>query len=257
MISPEEEANYDIFRDCLSNLVMRKLAVPERSPRKKRGPKGRKAPDAPVEHVRETRQETEIADDLGDFIDYLASEIFPSLPLDLRTLSYSSIKADSALSTKYSDPFPQSTIDSILNPLPPSVTDSLISYGFLDDHPSSLSQLLAPIFIAYIEASAAAPPVWSSTRASACEICDRDWIPLTYHHLIPRSTHERVMKRGWHKEWELEKVAWLCRACHSFVHRAVGNEELAREFYSVEKLLGREDVKGFAGWVRRVRWKSR
>ena len=52
-------------------------------------------------------------------------------------------------------------------------------------------------------------------------------------------------------------MAWLCRACHSFVHRVAGNEELAREWDSVEKLAEREDVRAFVGWVGRVRWKSR
>lgn len=49
----------------------------------------------------------------------------------------------------------------------------------------------------------------------------------------------------------------LCRACHSFVHRVASAEELAKEFYTVEALMEREDVKGFAGWVGGVRWKSR
>jgi hypothetical protein len=42
------------------------------------------------------------------------------------------------------------------------------------------------------------------------------------------------MKRGWHTEEKLNSVAWLCRACHSFVHRLVGNEELAKNYYTVE-----------------------
>jgi len=35
------------------------------------------------------------------------------------------------------------------------------------------------------------------------------------------------------------------------------NEELAREWWSVERLLGREDVRRWAGWVGGVRWKAR
>jgi hypothetical protein len=35
------------------------------------------------------------------------------------------------------------------------------------------------------------------------------------------------------------------------------NEELAREYGSVERLGEREDVRRFAGWVGRVRWKAR
>ena len=58
-------------------------------------------------------------------------------------------------------------------------------------------------------------------------------------------------------EDQLESVAWLCRACHSFVHRVAGLEELATEFFTVERLLGREDVSAFAGWVGNVRWKAK
>jgi hypothetical protein len=65
------------------------------------------------------------------------------------------------------------------------------------------------------------------------------------------------VKRGWHEEWRLNSVAWLCRACHGFVHGVGSNEVLAREWWSVELLLGREDVRRWRGWVGRVRWKSR
>ena len=53
-------------------------------------------------------------------------------------------------------------------------------------------------------------------------------------------------------------VAWLCRPCHDTVHRVVpSNEELARSWYSVELLMGREDVRRFVGWVGRVRGLAR
>jgi 5-methylcytosine-specific restriction endonuclease McrA len=121
----------------------------------------------------------------------------------------------------------------------------------------SIAFMLRPVLEAYITSTTAPPPPWASTRASACEICEREWIPLTYHHLIPRSTHAKVLKRGWHEEWELNKVAWLCRACHSFVHSIESNEELARAWYSVESLRAREDVQKWAAWVGRIRWKAR
>lgn len=69
--------------------------------------------------------------------------------------------------------------------------------------------------------------------------------------------HTKAVKRGWHREWEVNKVAWLCRACHSYVHQIATNEELAREFYDVEMLLERQDVQRFAAWVGRVRWKAK
>jgi hypothetical protein len=41
------------------------------------------------------------------------------------------------------------------------------------------------------------------------------------------------------------------------VHSCASNEELAREWWSVERLMEREDVQGFAKWVGGVRWKKR
>ncbi len=123
--------------------------------------------------------------------------------------------------------------------------------------PSDLSKLLTPIFQDYVNNVTSPPPVWSATRASACEICDRSWIPLTYHHLVPKQIHAKAIKRGWHEEWRLNSVAWLCRACHSFVHRIAGNEELGKDYWSVERLTEREDVQNWAKWVGRVRWKAR
>lgn len=64
----------------------------------------------------------------------------------------------------------------------------------------------------------------------------------------------------------LNSVAWLCRACHSFVHRLASNEELAKGYYTVDLIRdggveGDEDkkveVEGWVKWVGGVRWKSR
>lgn len=189
---------------------------------------------------------------------YLASEIFPSLPVELRSLSYSAIQNDAVLAAKYRTPLDTAVYDAVIAPLPASVADSLTTYSLL---PASmdLARLLEPVITAYITTSTTAPPEHAPTtsRATECEICEREHLPLTYHHLIPRQMHAKAVKRGWAKEWELQKVAWLCRACHSFVHRIAGNEELARDWSSVEALMEREDVRLWAAWVGRIRWKAR
>jgi hypothetical protein len=41
------------------------------------------------------------------------------------------------------------------------------------------------------------------------------------------------------------------------VHRVASLEELAKEWYTVEKLMEREDVRRFGEWVGKVRWKSK
>lgn len=193
----------------------------------------------------------------SELVQYLADEIFNSLALELRSLSYHVLQNDRLLAEKYTDPIPSAAFESLLSLIPPSITDTLSTYSLLTAPKSDLQSFLTPVLSAYISTATAPPPPWISTRTSACEICDRDWVPLTYHHLIPRGVHAKVLKRGWHEEHMLNSVAWLCRACHSFVHRMAGNEELAKEWYTVEKICEREDVQKWAQWVGGVRWKKR
>lgn len=187
---------------------------------------------------------------------YIASELFLSLPPDLRTLSYSAVQNDTMLAEAYATPLDSATLESIVCHIPASITESLLAYNVIE-FSDSLPRFLMPILDSYITSITSPPPIWTSTRASACEICERNWISLTYHHLIPRSTHAKVLKRGWHEEWELNKVAWICGACHRFVHSIESNEELAKHWHTVELLRDREDVQKWAAWIGKVRWKSR
>jgi hypothetical protein len=281
MMQNENENNLSIFRECVSDaLIQRSLAETKKQVRR-RASEARK-------QVSTSQDDEDETSDLAEFADvctinyhiqhapfylffffkkkkpnkfkikeqYIATELFTSFPSDFQTLSYPTIQKSLNLTSKYTSPLPETTLTHLLSLTPPSIPDSLHTYAFLTD-PSSLPNFLLPILNAYIGATTAAPPPWSSTRTSACEICERDWIPLTYHHLIPKETHAKVMKRGWHEEWELNRVAWLCGACHRFVHACATNEELAREWWSVERLMMREDVRDWARWRGGVRWKKK
>lgn len=190
---------------------------------------------------------------------FIASEIFYALPDELQTLSYSKTQNDAALADRYEDPseLPTSAIEDWTAATPVSVSESLSVYGIVPESLDLTATFTRPVLTDYITSVTAAPPAWASTRVDACEICERDWIPLSYHHLIPREVHAKVLKRGWHEEWMLNSVAWLCRACHSFVHRMASNEELAREYYTIDQILERDDVQNWAKWVGRVRWKAK
>jgi 5-methylcytosine-specific restriction endonuclease McrA len=192
---------------------------------------------------------------------YLAEEIFASLPGDLRSLSYAVIQENTTLGEKYDLPLDPRLLEAITEHLPPTISDSLVSYGLIKPDLTDLDRLLEPTITEYISTVSGAPPEYNpaltASRPDGCEICGREHLPLTYHHLIPRQMHEKALKRGWHKEWELQKVAWLCRACHSYIHRILTNEELAKEWYEVEKLMDRDDVQKWANWVGKIRWKAR
>jgi hypothetical protein len=40
------------------------------------------------------------------------------------------------------------------------------------------------------------------------------------------------------------------------VHRVATNEELAKEYYTVELLEDREDAQAWVKWIGKVRWKK-
>ncbi|KAI4922232.1 hypothetical protein J4E90_000660 [Alternaria incomplexa] len=274
-IPAEEQSNFETFRDCLSEPVLKALAAPIEKPKpkkKRHAKKGSKSGNNEIvkQEVAPTVVETQETDaeDLGEFIEYLSTLIFPFLPAELRTLTHSIFKDSPTLQDLYTTPLSSSTSTALLHTIPPTAIDSLESYGLLPPTSDTIDQhnLLTPLLTTYISAVTAPPPIWSSTRATACELCSRDWVPLTYHHLIPKAAHARVRKRGWHTEDKLNSVAWLCRACHSFVHRLAGNEELAKNFYTVELIQEggveedvekRESVEGWVKWVGGVRWRSR
>ncbi|CAG8409595.1 unnamed protein product [Penicillium salamii] len=232
--------NYEIFRECLSNALVTRSEKPKKKGKRK-------------EVVERTDPE-----ELAEFVDFLASETFTTFPPPLQTLTYATLQHNPSLSIYVPDDtgLPRQTLESICSPIPVSVSDTLAVYGIIPE-PADLVDFLSPVLTEYTTSVTTGPPVWASTRAEACEICERDWIPLSYHHLIPRGVHAKVLKRGWHDEWTLNSVAWLCRACHSFVHRMASNEELAREWFTIERICEREDVMDWAKWVGRVRWKAK
>ena len=272
----ESTANFELFRDCLSVVLVERLSPsPSKKSQRKARP-GRRGPQSksnatgsqarkpeesvgagsvasPCSTVPALSAATPLpvpgggrlggddaaaaaAEELGEFIDYIAAASFASLPEDLRSLNHREWAEDQTLSARYPLPLTGGSLCDVLPcALDPHVVDSLQAYGVLSpsccasaDASSSTSaaeDLLAPVLNAYIDgATAAPPPRVARGAAEACEMCGRDWINLSYHHLIPRMVHDKVVRRGWHREDELQNVAWLCGACHRSEERRVGKE---------------------------------
>ncbi|EPQ53041.1 hypothetical protein GLOTRDRAFT_79058 [Gloeophyllum trabeum ATCC 11539] len=179
--------------------------------------------------------------ELDDFVSYLASEIWPRLPEETREASYSTVSSLPDI-----DELP---LDEVA---PPTFVETLVSYGICSDDDSAV-RWLRKVLLDYVKETCAPPPVWSTTRTKECELCGRE-VPLTYHHLIPRSTHAKALKKKWHPQDMLNSVAWLCRPCHSAVHRAASNEDLARSYYTLELLLEREDIQKWAKYASKQRY---
>ncbi|KAJ7894806.1 hypothetical protein B0H13DRAFT_2035701 [Mycena leptocephala] len=179
--------------------------------------------------------------ELDDFAFYLAHEVWPTLPVTFMEASYEN-------KSHIPDDLDSMSLDST----PVSFIDTLISYGITSDAEASQS-FLRKLLADYLTDACAPPPVWSSTRAKECEICERE-IPLTYHHLIPRSTHTKAVKKKWHPTSMLNSVAWLCRPCHTVVHQVATNEELAQNYYTVSLLLQRDDIQRWGKYASKQRF---
>ena len=88
-----------------------------------------------------------------------------------------------------------------------------------------------------------------------CELCARTTQPPTEHHLIPRARHNKKVKRDLGKD--RNKVAMICRPCHSQLHKLFTEKELEREYYTIELLKAHPDVQAWIEWVsKRPNWRG-
>lgn len=249
-----ENENFAVFRDCLSTTLLQKNNI-------KTEPNRRRRSKAAANQAASEPSQQKDAEELADFIEYLATEIFESLPEALQEIEYRSWRDSQQLQDQFSLPLTLGSLERLNLPL--SISESLRTYRLISPDPTISSPLpvtveafILPALTAYISMLTTPPPASRETRAEECEICERSWIPLSYHHLIPRFVHDKVVKRGWHKKEDLQNVAWLCGACHRFVHHFKNHEELARDYYTIELLLAEQEVQQWANWAGKLRWKG-
>lgn len=90
------------------------------------------------------------------------------------------------------------------------------------------------------------------TRAPEhCEFCGRA-VDLTFHHLIPRKVHRRARFKKYSRD-DLMQGIWLCRPCHSAVHKQFDQMELATRLNSRDALLAEAAIQKHIEWVRKQR----
>ena len=59
----------------------------------------------------------------------------------------------------------------------------------------------------------------TGVRMGKCEMCLRH-MPLTFHHLIPRETHSKYIKKSvYTKDYLDHHGVDICRPCHNVIHR--------------------------------------
>ena len=108
---------------------------------------------------------------------------------------------------------------------------------------------------------------WDDAGEGQCEMCLRI-IPLTRHHLIPRTVHQKFKskqkklstKKGRSKvgsfdvplsytREELNKCISICRPCHSAVHKAENEITLATKYNTLDLLKEHPQIKKFILYI--------
>jgi hypothetical protein len=80
-----------------------------------------------------------------------------------------------------------------------------------------------------------------------CLLCERDDLKLTRHHVVPKARHNKKVKRELGAK--RNKTEWVCRPCHSQLHRLYTEKQLEREFNTIELLKAQPDVQTWIAWI--------
>ena len=83
-----------------------------------------------------------------------------------------------------------------------------------------------------------------------CALCVRE-LPLTFHHLIPRSTHKRKRIQKKFTIEDRNQGIWVCRSCHSALHKFCTNMELAETYNSIETILSNPSIEKYIKWAKK------
>ncbi|WP_442955834.1 HNH endonuclease [Paenibacillus sp. y28] len=73
-----------------------------------------------------------------------------------------------------------------------------------------------------------------------CELCGRDSVTTTEHHLVPRE-----------KGGAQAPTARLCVACHKQIHALFTNDQLVAGLYTLELLKANPAVARYLKWIRK------
>ena len=127
-----------------------------------------------------------------------------------------------------------------------------VAPGLLDDEEeASLAEGLWRLLSSEMAAAEEAAEAAKAPAPGCCALCERR-MPLTGHHLRPRSQHERLRGCGYSVA-ELSKVIMICRQCHNALHEQIDEVTLASTYYTIDLLLAHEGVFAFVRWASKQR----
>ncbi|CAG8496703.1 5932_t:CDS:2 [Funneliformis caledonium] len=96
-------------------------------------------------------------------------------------------------------------------------------------------------------------PNSSISFPGTCLMCHRH-MPLTFHHLVPKMMHKRVIKKKLYTKDQCNaRGIYICRPCHSACHKMISHEQMAYEYNTLDKLLEHEEVSKFVNWASKQR----
>ena len=94
------------------------------------------------------------------------------------------------------------------------------------------------------------PTELAASGETVCELCGRNEVALTRHHLIPRARHNKARsRRNFSREEMVSEIAMLCRPCHSQIHRLIDHHELADYYHTIERLQSHSELQKFIRWI--------
>lgn len=73
-----------------------------------------------------------------------------------------------------------------------------------------------------------------------CELCHREDVILTRHHLLPREEGGKE-----------EHIAYICEACHKHIHALYTNRELAVRLNTIEDLQADDKISKYLKFIRK------
>ena len=82
------------------------------------------------------------------------------------------------------------------------------------------------------------------SEVEKCGLCGRELgtVNVDEHHLLPKGLGGKTTDQN---------LVRLHRICHNAIHSRISTRELLTYYYTIERILEREDIKTFILWVQK------
>lgn len=88
----------------------------------------------------------------------------------------------------------------------------------------------------------------AKSTTDSCALCGLER-PLSFHHLIPKKNHRnKWFRKRFTREEMNTRGIYVCRPCHSYVHKVLSEKELGRAFTTRAALLGHPLIQRFVAF---------